>query len=139
MLAGTIFAVWGTLLAPGYGAYYMLAHWRPALAVLVVAPVVGGCASAPPALPSYQASALKQAAVTHFKSWWARHKREQGHKLTAHIKHVGEPEPGEVEGTWRVGIGARIRYTMRTYGTWYVVMRLDGTLVEEPWAGVVDV
>jgi len=45
VLAGTIFAVWGTLLTPEYGLYYMLAHWRAALAMLVFASLMGlGCA-----------------------------------------------------------------------------------------------
>jgi serine phosphatase RsbU (regulator of sigma subunit) len=38
---GTIVAVWSTLMAPGYGSWYMLTVWRQALALLVVAVSLG--------------------------------------------------------------------------------------------------
>lgn len=41
LLAGTTVAVWATLMAPGYGVYDLMARWRPALALLVMAVSLG--------------------------------------------------------------------------------------------------
>lgn len=41
ILVGTIVAVWATLMAPGYGRWYILSVWRQALALLVVAVSLG--------------------------------------------------------------------------------------------------
>jgi len=41
VLVGTILATWATLMAPGYGAYYLIAQWRQALTLLVVAISLG--------------------------------------------------------------------------------------------------
>lgn len=41
ILVGTILGVWATLMAPGYGRFYIVAVWREALTLMVVAASLG--------------------------------------------------------------------------------------------------